>query len=185
MDDKGDAIPVIFKKKMEDRGPIEINVGRRGDIIRQVSREEHISLDKIVEDSQSQFYIAGKTSKIGLMNFLKLVEKHDITEVTGLEQEQVIVSTELITHIATATVIDEDQEDMKYIDSLAVGIFTSCFILALFALLTQTLADLKSFAWLLLLLSTGFLSYYLYRGVKSGQLRKVIRICVKSLSRRS
>lgn len=181
--EKGKPIPVILKRKLEETPPLEVNI-HRGKIHHEVIREEQISFDKIVEDSQSNFYITGKTTKIGLNNFLNLIEKHDIAEVENMDQEEVIVSSELITRVATASVIDEDAEDLKYIDSLAIGILGASFFLSLFALFTKTSEDIKTFAWILMLVSFAFLANYTYRGIKSGELKRVTRICFKSLSRK-
>ena len=182
--DKGQAVPVILKKKVSSSSnPLEVEV-RNGKIERTVNREEHVSFDKIIENSESNFYITGKTTKIGLLNFLNLIEKHDINEVEGIFKEEIIVSSEIITQIATATVIDEDTENLKYVESLSVGVLIGGFVLSLFALLIRTEQDLKTYAWILLLVSAGFLGYYSYRGMKSGELKKVIRICIKSLSKR-
>lgn len=181
--DKGKPVPVILKKKIQETPPLEVNI-HRGRVNHGVIREEQVSLDKIVEDSQSNFYITGKTTKIGLNNFLQLIEKHDTTEVENMDVEEVVVSSELITRIATTTVIDEDAEDLKYIDSLAIGILSTSFFLSLFALFTRTTEDIRTFAWILLLVSFAFLSNYTYRGIKSGELKRVARICLKSLSKK-
>src|SRR3990172_3294558 len=126
--DKGQAIPVILKKKVEETGPLQVNIGK-DTIHRQYNREEHVSLDRIFEDSESKFYMAGKNTKIGLLNFLQLFDKHDTNEILDLEKEDIVISSELITRIATAPVVDEDQEDMKYIDAVAIGIFCSSLFL--------------------------------------------------------
>ena len=181
--DKGKPVPVILKKKVNETGPIEVQV-HDGKIERKVVREEQVSFDKIVDDSGSQFYITGKTTKIGLGNFLQLIEKHNIGEVDNLFDEEIIVSSELITNIATASVVDEDEDDLKYVESLAVGVLSGGFFLSLFALLVKTQQDLKTYAWILLLVSGGFLGYYLVKGMKSGELPRVARICIKSLSKK-
>jgi hypothetical protein len=181
--DKGKPIPVILNKRVENTGPIEVNVQERK-IDRRVFHQEQVSLDKIVSDSDSQFYITGKTTKIGLRNFLQLVGKHDMNEVENLDKEEVVVSSDVITRIATATVVDEDEEGIKYVDSVAIGIFVSSFFLSMFALFIRTETDLKTFAWILLLVSTLFLANYTYRGMKSKQIHKIFRLCIKSLSRK-
>ena len=183
MEDKDKRIPVIIKKELKKTGPLEVNVRRR-DEEHYTIREEHISFDKIVEDSKSEFVITGKTTKIGLMNFLNLVEKHDILELDNLDKEELILGSELITRIATATVIDEIQEDLKYVDSFAIGIFLASFLLSLFALFTSGLADIKTFSWILLLISGAFLGHYIYRGVKSGELNRITRVVITSLSKK-
>ncbi|MDP2691520.1 MAG: hypothetical protein U1C97_00370 [Candidatus Gracilibacteria bacterium] len=184
MSDKGDSIPVIINKRIEDTGPIHFNV-RDSKIERAVTREEHVSLDKIIEDSQSSFLITGKSTKIQLMNFLNLIDRHELADVMeDMRREEIVISSNLITQIATAPVVDEDDEDMKYIDSFAIGIFCSALFLSIFALITKTVEDLRTFAWILLLISLFFLGNYTYRGIKSGQLKKVIRVCIKSLSKK-
>lgn len=180
--EKGQPIPVILKKRVENSGPLEINIQEKR-IDRRVFHQEQVSLDKIVSDSASQFYITGKSTKIGLMNFLQLVKKHDLNEVE-LSQEEVVLSSDLITKIATASVVDDDEESMKFIDAAAIGMFIAAFFLSLFALLTKTQEDLKTFSWILLLLSGVFLSNYLYRGIKSRELHRIWRLCIKSLSRK-
>jgi hypothetical protein len=181
--DKGKPIPVILNKRVEGTGPLEINVQEKK-IDRRVFHQEQVSLDKIVNDSDSQFYITGKTTRIGLRNFLQLVTKHDMNEVENLDKEEIVVSSELITRVATASVVDEDEEGLKYVDSVAIGVFLSSFFLSLFALLIKTESDLKTFAWILLLLSMIFLANYTYRGMKSKQLHKIFRMCIKSLSKK-
>jgi len=181
--DKGKPIPVILNKKVESTGPIEVNVQERK-IDRRVFHQEQVSLDKIVSDSDSQFYITGKTTKIGLRNFLQLVTKHDLNEVENLDKEEVVVSSELITRVATASVVDEDEEGIKYVDSVAIGMFLASFFLSIFALLTKTETDLKTFAWILLLVSTLFLVNYTYRGIQSKELHRIWRMCIKSLSKK-
>lgn len=183
MDDKGRAIPVILKKKIQETSPLQINVEDKK-IHRQVSREEAVSFDKIMEDSESKFYITGKTTKIGLMNFLTLFEKHDTNEIENLNEEEIVVSSELVTQIATSEVIDEEDEDLKYIDAVAIGIFTSSLLLSVFILSTSTLADIKTLGWILLVVSLVFLGNYTYKGVKSGNLMRVMRVIIKSLSRK-
>lgn len=181
--DKGKPIPVILKKRVEGTSPIEVNVQERK-IDRRVFHQEQVSLDKIVNDSNSQFYITGKTTKIGLKNFLQLVSKHDLNEVEGLQDEEVVVSSDLITKVATATVVDEDEENLKYVDAVSIGVFLASFLLSIFALLTKTQEDVKTFSWILLLVSGLFLANYTYRGIKSNQLSKVWRAIIKSLSKR-
>jgi len=180
--DKGRPIPVILKKRLEESGPLEINVQEKR-IDRRVFHQEQVSLDKIVSDSSSQFYITGKTTKIGLMNFLQLAKKHDLNEI-DLSTEELVVSSELITKIATATVVDDEAEDLKYIDAGSIGIFIASFFLSIFALLTKTQADIKTFSWILLLLSGLFLTNYVYKGVKSKELGRLWRLCIKSLSKK-
>ena len=181
--DKGQAIPVILKKKVEETGPLQVNIGK-DTIHRQYNREEHVSLDRIFEDSESKFYMAGKNTKIGLLNFLQLFDKHDTNEILDLEKEDIVISSELITRIATAPVVDEDQEDMKYIDAVAIGIFCSSLFLSLFILMSAELAEIKTFSLILVIVSLVFLGNYTYRGIKSGQLMKAARICIKSLSKK-
>ncbi|MGE3278387.1 MAG: hypothetical protein AB7J40_01105 [Candidatus Altimarinota bacterium] len=181
--DKGKPIPVILNKKVENTGPIEVNVQERK-IDRRVFHQEQVSLDKIVSDSDSQFYITGKTTKIGLRNFLQLVSKHDMNEVENLDKEEIVVSSDMITRIATASVVDEDEEGMKYVDSFSIGIFIASFLLSIFALMTKTETDLKTFAWILLLVSTLFLVNYTYRGIQSKELHRIWRLCIKSLSKK-
>lgn len=181
--DKGKPIPVILKKKITDSGPLEVEVGERRRQY-QTIREEQVSLDKIIEQSDSKFYVTGKTTKIGLNNFLQLIEKHETGEIEGMNEEEIVVSSDLITQVASAPVVDEDQEDMKYIDSVAIGIFAASLFLSIFALLAKSQTDVRTFAWILLLVSLVFLGNYTYKGVKSGELTRVIRVCIKSLSRR-
>ncbi|MDP3975801.1 MAG: hypothetical protein Q8P95_02695 [bacterium] len=175
-------IPVTIKKKLETE-PVEINLHHR-QVDRRNFNQDQVSLDKIVEDSDSSFYITGKTTKIGLLNFLRLIDKHDINEVDGLPEQELVVSSDLITRIATATVLDEEEEDGKYIDAVAIGIFLAALFLSGLTLLTQTLADVQSFAWILLVLSGAFIVYYSYKGAKSGTLKRVVRVCIKSLSKK-
>ncbi len=181
--DKGRSVPVILNKKVQDTGPIEVEV-RRGNVERKVVREEQISFDKIVEDSESKFIMTGKMTKIGLGNFLQLIEKHEIGEVDGFFQEEIVVSSDMITQVATASVVDEDDEDMKYIESMAIGVLTGGFFLSVFILAVRTTEDLRSYAWIILLVSIGLLGYYSYKGIKSGELKRIIRVCIKSLSKR-
>jgi len=183
MADKGSPIPVILNKKVSDRKPLEINL-RGKDKAQKISREESISFDKIVESSNSEFLITGKTTKIGLTNFLQLIDKHDIGEVEDFHEQEVVVSSDLITRIAMAEVVDEDEEGMKYVDAAAIGIFGTSLFLSIFALFTKTAADIKTFSWILMLVSLVFLGHYTYSGIKSGQLAKVVRIVIKSLSRK-
>jgi len=183
MEDKGKPVPVILKKKVQETEPLQVNVRKR-DTEHKVVREEQVSFDKILDDSKSEFYITGKTTKIGLMNFLNLIDKHDIGEVAGLDEEEIVLSSDLVTRIATASVIDEIQEDLKYVDSFAIGVFISACFLSIFALLTASMNDIRTFAWILLLISGLFLAHYTYRGIKSGELNRVSKIIIKSLSKR-
>jgi|CXWL01.1.fsa_nt_gi hypothetical protein len=180
--DKGKPIPVILKQRIEGSGPLEINIQEKR-IDRRVFHQEQVSLDKIVSDSASQFYITGKSTKIALLNFLQLIKKHDLNEV-DLSAEEVVLSSDLITKIATASVVDDDEESLKYIDAGAIGMFIASFFLSIFALLTKTEEDLKTFAWILLLLAVVFLSNYLYRGIKGKELSRLWRLCIKSLSKK-
>jgi desulfoferrodoxin (superoxide reductase-like protein) len=181
--DKGKPVPVILNNKIKDTGPIEVEV-RRGQVEHKVVREEQISFDKIVEDSDSKFIMTGKMTKIGMGNFLQLIEKHEIGEVNGFFEEEVVVSSEMITQIATASVVDEDDEDMKYIESMAIGVLTGGLFLSIFILAIKTTEDLRSYAWIILLVSLGLLGYYTWKGLKSGELKRIIRVCVKSLSKK-
>jgi hypothetical protein len=181
--DKGKPVPVILNKKIQDTGPIEVEV-RRGNVERKVVREEQISFDKIVEDSDSKFIMTGKMTKIGLGNFLQLIEKHEIGEVQGFFEEEIVVSSDIITQIATASVVDEDDEDMKYIESMAIGVLSGGLFLSIFILTIRTTEDLRSYAWIIMLVSLGLLGYYTWKGVKSGELKRILRVCVKSLSKK-
>lgn len=181
--DKGTPVPVILNKKVEKTGPLEVEV-RRGNVERKVVREEQISFDKIVEDSDSKFIMTGKMTKIGMGNFLQLIEKHEIGEVEGFFNEELIVSSDLITQVATASVVDEDDEDMKYVESMAIGVLTGGLFMALFILMIKTTEDLRSYAWIIFLISFGMLGYYLYKGIKNGELKRIIRVAIKSLSKK-
>lgn len=180
--DKGQPVPVILKKKVEETGPVEVDV-KRGTVNRTINREEQVSFDKIISDSQSSFYITGKTTKIGLGNFLDLIDKHQIGEVDNFYDEDIVISSDLITRIATASTVDEDDDDLKYVESMSIGVLTGGFLLSLFALFMQSQEDIKTYAWIVLLVSLGFLGYYLYKGVKTGELKRIIRVCIKSLSK--
>lgn len=182
IDPKGKPIPVILNKKIDTTGPLEVNI-REKTVTRREFHQEQVSLDKIVADSDSKFYITGKTTKIGLQNFLQLASKHDLNEVDGLDREELVVSSELLTKIATSSVVDEDDEHLKYIDSAAIGVFFASALLSIFALLIKTPADLKTFAWILLVISALFLGNYSYRGMKSGEMRRVWRLLLKSLTK--
>ncbi len=181
--DKGQPIPVVLSNPTEKTGPIEVNVSREN-TNRQVIQQEHISLDKIVGDSGSSFYVTGKNTKINLMNFLTLLEKHELAEVAQLDQEELVVSSDLITRVAMAPVVDEDENDMQYIDAFVIGFFVSGLLISIFLLVIGTLEDMKSLSWILVLVSVLFLGQYLYKGVKSGELNRIIRVVVKSLSKK-
>lgn len=181
--DKGKSVPVIINKKFKETGPIEVEV-RRGNVERKVVREEQISFDKIVEDSESKFIMTGKMTKIGMGNFLQLIEKHEIGEVEGFFEEEIVVSSDVITQVATASVVDEDDEDMKYIESMAIGVLTGGLFLSIFIIAMKTPEDLRSYAWIILLVSLGLLGFYTYKGMKSGELKRILRVCVKSLSKK-
>lgn len=184
-DDKGQPIPVIFKKKEEndDKRAIDVNVHHKK-IDRRVFTQEQIGIDKIAQDSDASFYITGKTTKIGFLNFLQLISKHDMGQVEMKENEEVVVSSDLVMKIATAEVVDSDEEDMKFIDAMAIGIFISGFFLSAFALISNSIADINTFAWILLVVSLLFLGHYTYRGSKSGELQRYMRVAMKSLSKK-
>lgn len=181
--DKEKSIPVIIKRKVESTGPLQINLNEKM-VTRREFHQEQMSLDKIVADSASQFYMTGKTTKISLHNFLQLVSKHDMNEIENLQQEDIVISSDLVTRIATASVVDEDEESLKYVDCVAIGIFLASFLLSVFSLFTKTPQDLKTFAWFLLVISALFLSNYTYRGMKSGELHRVWRLLLKSLTKK-
>ncbi|GEM_PF-5846560 len=180
--DNNNSFPVIVKKRVETTGPLEVNI-REKIVTRREFNQEQVSLDSIVKDSDSKFYITGKTTKIGFMNFVQLISKHNIGEVEGLDREDIVISSDLITQIATASVVDADEEFLHYIDASAIGIFIASFVLSLFALFSKTLSDLKTFSWILLLISGLFLLHYTYRGMKSGELKRVWRLMLKSLTK--
>ena len=113
-----------------------------------------------------------------------MAQRLHTNEILDLEKEDIVISSELITRIATAPVVDEDQEDMKYIDAVAIGIFCSSLFLSLFILMSAELAEIKTFSLILVIVSLVFLGNYTYRGIKSGQLMKAARICIKSLSKK-
>lgn len=175
--------PIIVKRKLETTSPLEVNILNKS-VTRREFHQEQVSLDKIVSDSDSKFYITGKTTKIGFINLIQLVSKHSINEVDGLGQEEVVLSSNLLSKIATASVVDEDDEFMRYIDAGAVGVFLSSFLLSIFGLAIRNTDDLKTFAWILLLVSAVFLSNYIYRGIRSGEIHRVWRLLIKSLTRR-
>jgi hypothetical protein len=183
MSDKGEPIPVFLQKRKEsDTSPIEVQVQKSQKPT--VIQQEHVSLDKIVQSSESSFYITGKTTKIGLLNFLNLLDKHELNEIEGLEKEEVVVSSQLITEIASAEVADEDEDNLKYIDSFAIGVFVASFGVSLFMIFAAQIQDIRAFSWILLLLSVAFLGHYTYKGIRSGELEKVTKAVIKSLSKK-
>ncbi|MDF2379385.1 MAG: hypothetical protein P1V18_04155 [Candidatus Gracilibacteria bacterium] len=184
-EDKGQPIPVIFKKKDDKvQSPaIDVNVHHKK-IDRRVFTQEQIGIDKIAQDSDASFYITGKTTKIGFLNFLQLVSKHDMGQVQMKENEEIVLSSDLVMRIATADVVDSDEDDMRFIDAMAIGIFIAGFFLSCFALLSNNIADINTFAWILLTVSLLFLGHYTHRGSKSGELQRYFRVAVKSLSKK-
>ncbi len=180
--ENGNPFPVIVKKRLESTGPLEVNI-REKIVTRREFNQEQVSLDSIVKDSDSKFYITGRTTKIAFTNFIQLISKHNIGEVEGLEREDIVLSSDLVTRLATASVVDADEEFLHYVDASAIGIFLASFVLSFFSLVSKTLSDLKSFSWILLLISGLFLLHYTYRGLKSGELKRVWRLMLKSLTK--
>jgi hypothetical protein len=162
---------------------LEVNI-RHKSVSRREFHQEGVSLDKIVNDSDSKFYITGRTTKVGFINLIQLVSKHNINEVDGMEQEEVVLSSDLLSKIASASVVDEDDEFMRYIDAGAVGVFFASFLLSIFGLVIRTTEDLRTFSWILLFVSVIFLANYTYRGIRSGEIHRVWRLLIKSLTRR-
>jgi len=184
MDDKGKPIPVIFSKRVRERpDQVEINLQHK-QIDRRVFNQDQVGIDKIVEDSESTFYITGKTTKIPLLNFLQMVGKHDMAQVADKEAEEIVLASDLIVRIASAEITDEDEENMKFVDATVIGMFIAAFFLSGFALISNSLKDIATFSWILLLVSLLFLSHYIYQGFRSGDLQKYMRAAVKSLSKK-
>ena len=176
-----DNIPVILRRKdpLQKEEALEVKLHQIKED-RHYYSQEQVGIDKIVEDSGSQFYITGKKVKIRLMDLLNLVEKHDTAEVQGMEDEEVVVSSALLTRIATAEILDEEEEKLKLFDATAVGLFISAGLLSLFALTTKTLADIKTFAWIILGISGFFLLHFFYRGIKSGEVRSLMKTWLRN-----
>jgi len=183
-DDKGKPIPVIFQKgRRNDSDSVELKMEHKK-IDRRVFSQQQVGIDKIVEDSDSSFYITGKTTKIPFLNFIQLISRHDIGQVEGKEHEEMVVSSDLIMRIATADITDEDEEAMQYVDATAVGMFIAGFLLASFALISRNVEDITTLSWIVLLVSTLLLVHYTYKGAKSGDLQKYARAAMKSLTRK-
>ena len=173
---ESDENPVVIKRRELDSmdRPISVRVAKK-EVDRNVFHQEQVSLDKIVEDSESRFYIAGKTLKMNLGDFLSLVDKHEITEVPHWEEEEIIVASKLVTDIATATVTDEDEDNLKLFDAAAVGVFLSGLLISVFVVFTRSLEDMKTFGWVIFGVCAFFLLTYLYRGYHSGEIRKLFK----------
>jgi hypothetical protein len=170
---------VVKRREIEEQNkPISVRVSKR-EVDRNVFHQEQISLDKIVEDSDSRFYIAGKTLKMNLGDFVSLVEKHELGEVPHWEDEEVILSSKLVTDIATSTVTDEDEDQLKLFDAVAVGLFVAGFLMSLFIVLTKSIADVRTFAWIIMAISAFFIASYIYRGHKSGELKRLMKAWVR------
>jgi hypothetical protein len=183
MSNENQEEPIVIKRNRpvgEDRVQVKLHKVQED---RRYYSQDQVSIDKIVEDSESNFYITGKNVKLSFLDLLNLVEKHNINQVANLDEEEIIVSSKLVTQIATADITDEDEDKLKLIDATAVGLFMGSLLLSVFALFTKTMADIKTFSWVILGVSAFFLTHYLYRGYKSGEIRNLSKAWMRKLGK--
>ncbi|HEC20954.1 MAG TPA: hypothetical protein ENI70_00375 [Candidatus Peregrinibacteria bacterium] len=175
-------IPVILKKIPPEKKGIQ-----NEDLTKRETRyyrQEQLSLDKIVEGSGSQFYITGENTRVTFKDLLDLIEKHDISQVHDIDKEEIVLSSKLLTGIAKADVVEEEEEELRYIDASAIGIFIGGFFISLFSLLTPSASDIHAVSWVIILVSGFFLLSYLYKGIRSGFLRSFVKKWLQKISQK-
>lgn len=162
-------VPVVVKRIASDESVKKLE----RDI--SVTREEQFNLDKIIEGAGTKFYVTGDTVKIGFYELLDLSTKHNIAQVQDANKEEVVVSSRLLTSIARAEVVDQEEQELQYVDAASVGIFIGAILFGLVGILLTDLEQLMTFSWILLIVGGVMLSSYTYQGMKSGFLRKLWR----------
>jgi hypothetical protein len=173
--------PEIVRQPRNSQDSVQVKLNRIKED-RHYYSQEQLGIDKIVEDSESSFYVTGKTVKMNLIDFLNLAEKHDISTI-DMSNEEIVLSSSLITQMATAEVIDEDEDKLKLFDATAVGLFISGTLLSLFALFTKTMADIKTFSYVILGVSAFFLAHYAYKGTKTGEIKRLLKAWGRKISK--
>lgn len=166
-DDNDMTVPVVVHSSDTERD-------HRVHEQRKIVREEKVDLDKIIEGAGTKFFVTGERVEVGFRELLDLAAKHDLGQILDVERESVTVSSKLLTGMARADVIDEEDPELQYIDAIAVGLFLGGFLLGLIALFMSD-GDLKTAAWVILLLSVAMLSSYAYQGIKTGFLKKMVK----------
>ena len=163
------AVPVVVKRITPDESVKKLE----RDI--SVTREEQFNLDKIIEGAGTKFYVTGDTVKIGFYELLDLSTKHNIAQISDANKEEVVVSSRLLTNIARSEVVDQEEQELQYVDAASVGIFIGAILFGLVGILLTDLEQLMTFSWILLIVGGVMLSSYTYQGIKSGFLRKLWR----------
>ncbi len=159
-------IPVVLKNLEDDLEPFEDETTR-------VIRREQINLDKIMEGAGTKFYVTGDTVKIGAKEFLDLSEKHDMDQVLHLEKEEIVISSKLLAGIARADVIEEEEEELQYIDAAAVGLFIAGFIGGLVGIFVSKIAYVHTASWVIFFVSMAMLISYVYQGIRTGFIKRL------------
>lgn len=161
-EEMGVPVPVVLKNfEDEDQGSSA-----------KVIRREQINLDKIMEGSGTKFYVTGDTVKIGFKELLDLSEKHDLDQVVSIEKEDVVMSARLLAAIARADVVEEEEEELQYIDAAAVGLFSAGFLIGILGIFLSDIAYIHTAAWVIFLVSTAMIISYLYQGIRTGFIKK-------------
>ena len=137
-----------------------------------VIRREQINLDKIMEGSGSKFYVTGDTVKIGIRELLDLADKHDMDQVLHLEKEEAVISAKLLAGIARADVVEEEEEELQYIDAAAIGLFVAGFMAGLIGIFITEIAHVRTVAWVIFFVSTAMLISYIYQGIRTGFIKR-------------
>jgi hypothetical protein len=69
--------------------------------------------------------------------------------------------------------VEEEEEELQYIDAAAVGLFITGFFAGLVGILVSEISHIHTIAWVILFVSTAMLISYIYQGVRTGFIRRL------------
>jgi hypothetical protein len=164
-EESGMPIPVVLKNLEDEKD--KDRVGKT-----KVIRREQVNLDNIMEESGTKFYVTGDTVKIGFRELLYLADRHDLDQVLDLEKEDVVISAKLLAGIARSDLVEEEEEELQYIDAAAVGLFIAGFLVGIIGILVSDISHVHTAAWVIFFVCTAMLISYIYQGIRTGFIKR-------------